>query len=156
MNPYKIIPFCVFFVFGDDAPEGSASPIFNSLRPYRFSNTITEKETELIVSSRLTKKSTVKRSVPWGKLVFDRDIWLFSISWFLSTFACKSLSDSPIIFTEYFSFCCTVSSTSLVSIFNICRFGSRDESWNNGKLCWYVWRFWLFYCGWQIKIGFKT
>ena len=120
LNPYKIIPFCVFFVFGDDAPEGSASPIFNSLRPYRFSNTITEKETELIVSSRLTKKSTVKRSVPWGKLVFDRDIWLFSISWFLATFACKSLSDSSIIFTAHFSFCCTVSSTSFVSIFNIC------------------------------------
>lgn len=82
-----IIPFCVFFAFGDDAPEGSASPIFNSLRPFRFSNIITEKETELIVSSRLTKKSSVKRSVPWGKLVLDRDIWLFSTAWFLSTFA---------------------------------------------------------------------
>ena len=120
LNPYKIIPFCVFFVFGDDAPEGSASPIFNSLRPYRFSNTITEKETELIVSSRLTKKSKVKRSVPWGKLVSDRDIWLFSISWFLSTFACKSTSNSPTIFIEHFSFRCTVSSTAAISIFDIC------------------------------------
>lgn len=120
LNPYKIIPFCVFFVFGDDAPEGSASPIFNSLRPYRFSNTITEKETELIVSSRLTKKSKVKRSVPWGKLVFDSDIWLFSISWFLSTFACKSTSVSPTILTKHFSFRCTVSSTAAISIFDIC------------------------------------
>lgn len=120
LNPYKIIPFCVFFVFGDDAPEGSASPIFNSLRPYRFSNTITEKETELIVSSRLTKKSKVKRSVPWGKLVFDRDIWLFSISWFLSTFACKSTSVSTTILTKHFSFRCTISSTAAISIFDIC------------------------------------
>ena len=120
LNPYKIIPFCVFFVFGDDAPEGSASPIFNSLRPYRFSNTITEKETELIVSSRLTKKSKVKRSVPWGKLVFDRDIWLFSISWFLSTFACKSTLNLTTILTNNFSFRCTVSSTAAISIFDIC------------------------------------
>ena len=120
LNPYKIIPFCVFFVFGDDAPEGSASPIFNSLRPYRFSNTITEKETELIVSSRLTKKSKVKRSVPWGKLVTDRDIWLFSISWFLSTFACKSTLNSTTILTNNFSFRCTVSSTAAISIFDIC------------------------------------
>ena len=88
----KVIPFCVFFVFGDDAPEGSSWPIFNNIRPYRFSNIITEKETEQIVSSRLTKKSEITRSVPWSKLIFSKDIWLFSIAWFMATFACKRIS----------------------------------------------------------------
>ena len=79
----------IYFIFGDDDPEGCSKLKINRLRPFRFSNLISEDERQLIIQSRLTQKSEEKRSVPWKKLIFSKDIWIFSIAWFFATFSCK-------------------------------------------------------------------
>ena len=77
-----------YFHFGDDTPDGSGLFI-DRFRPWRFSNTISQKELKVISSSRLVKKSTEKKNVPWCKLFFSKDILLFSAAWFFATFVCK-------------------------------------------------------------------
>ena len=82
----------IYFIFGDDDPEGCSKLKINRLRPFRFSNLISEDERQLIIESRLTQKSEEKRSVPWKKLILSKNIWIFSIAWFFATFSCEFLS----------------------------------------------------------------
>ena len=50
------VVFLLYFIFGDDAPEGTRLTIFDKIRPWRFSAIMTNVEKEEIISARMTKK----------------------------------------------------------------------------------------------------
>jgi len=62
----ELMFFVIFFIFGDDAPEGTNFPLFNKIRPFRFSALISEEEKTEIINSRVTKKREGKLNVPWS------------------------------------------------------------------------------------------
>ena len=72
----------LWFLFADDAPEQETKQVW---RPFSFSNQISDKERQLIVENRPSKRSGKK--LHWAKMFSSMNVWLFSAAWFLITAA---------------------------------------------------------------------
>ena len=110
---FMILPASIYFLYGDDAPEGSQLAI-DRFRPWRFSATISNKELRQIVEGREVTKSTEKLKVPWSKIIFSKVILLYSAAWFCATFVCKYLSN--FVRRLFFSFRYTNTAAPILSI----------------------------------------
>ena len=74
--------FLTFFLRADDRPEGTDHRL-NNFRPWRFSKTISPSEVEMLVADRIPQAKI--ESAPWSAIVFSRDVWFFTITWFCAT-----------------------------------------------------------------------
>ena len=88
----------LWFLFADDAPEQETKQIW---RPFSFSNQISDKERQLIVESRPSKRSGKK--LPWSKLLSSLNVWLFSAAWFLITAAYITMNLLGMRYSVYIS-----------------------------------------------------
>ena len=86
----------IYFVFGDEKPEGQKSKL-NLVRPLRMSNLISSEEHDRIVESRLSK---LCKNVPLVKIYTSRTVWAFTSSWFFTVFTISLFTTLPPRYSE--------------------------------------------------------
>ena len=91
-----IVITIIWCIFADDGPEQVDGIKW---RPFRFSNRISNKERELIIKNRPSKRSG--RKVPWRRLFLSLDVWIVSLSWFLASISFVTFNTVGVRFTVY-------------------------------------------------------
>ena len=89
----------VYFIFGDEKPEGQKSKL-NIIRPLRMSKLISSEEHDRIVGSRL---STSSKNVPLSKIYTSKTVWTFTSAWFFTAFTINLFTTLPTRYSEWVS-----------------------------------------------------